>query len=214
MTKSKLWDIRRLPQDIGRLVCFWMPPVFRLKKIRPDGTPYKTPVRGGGILVSNHTSMLDPLLVGSAFWYRRVFFLAAKEVMRNPVIAFLCRGIGCIAIDRSTADLQAIKQSLSVLKAGRLLIVFAQGGIGEQVEQIKSGAVLMALQAGVPLVPMVLGTRPHWYARRPVIVGDAIDPAAFCTKKMPSMKDIETITEALLDELRRCQDSDKGASKS
>ncbi len=213
MTKSRLWDIRRLPQDIGRLVCFWMPLIFRLKKINPDGTPYKAKIRGGGVLVSNHTSMLDPLLVGNAVWYRRVFFLTAKEVMRNPVIAVLCRGIGCISIDRSAADLQAIKQSLAVLKAGRLLTVFAQGGIGEQVEQIKSGAVLMAMQAGVPLIPMILGERPHWYVRRPVIVGEAIDPTAFCTKKMPSMKDIETVTDALLAELRRCQDHEKESHK-
>ncbi len=209
MTKAKLWDIRRLPQDLGRLVCCWLPLAFRLKKRRPDGTPYKTILRGGGVLVSNHTCMIDPLLVGTAFWYRRVFFLAAKEVMRNPVIRVLCKGIGCISIDRGATDLQAIKQSLAVLKAGRLLTVFAQGGIGEQVEQIKSGAVLLAVQAGVPLIPMYVAKRPHPFARRPVIVGEPIDPTALCTKKMPSVKDIERITDALLAELCRCQDYDK-----
>lgn len=203
--RPKLWDIRRLPQDIGRLICFWMPLFFRLKRLRPDGTNYNETLREGGILVSNHTGMLDPLLVGTTFWYRRVFFLTAKEVMKSPVIALLCRGIGCIRIDRESTDLEAIKQSVSILKEGRLLTVFAQGGIGAHMEQIKSGAVLLALQAGVPLIPVYIGKRTRWYRSRPVVIGNTIDPTTLCTKKVPSVKDIGHITEVLFEELRRCQ---------
>ena len=204
--KSKLWDIRRFWQDLARITCAPLIPYFHLKKQTPDGQPLKERLQGGAILVANHSSMKDPLAVATAFWYRRVFFLTAKEVMDNPVKNLLLTGVGCVRIDRESADLEAIKRSVDILKAGRVLLIFPQGGIRNgQVDTIKSGAVLMALQAGVPIIPVHLGKRKAWYKARPVIVGNAVDPTEICQKKMPSVKDIEAITARLLEEMTRCQ---------
>lgn len=204
--KSKLWDIRRFPQDMARIVCAPLIPIFRLKKYTPDGDGFKTKLEGGAVIVANHTSLADPFLVGTAFWYRRIFFLAAKEVMDNPVKNTLLKGVGCIRIDRQSADLEAIKKAVGVLKAGRILLVFPQGGIEHgEMDDIKSGAVLLAMQAGVSIIPVHIGKRKQWFRSRPVIVGNVIDPAAICTKKIPSVKDIENVTARVFEEMTRCQ---------
>ena len=63
----------------------------------------------------------------------------------------------------------------------------------------------MALRAGVPIVPMHIMSRPRWYNRRTVVIGQTINPTDYCSKKMPSTADIKNITDALLAELNRCK---------
>ena len=204
--KSKIFSLKLLPLDIARFICGALIPILRLKRVRPDGTPYKEKLRGGAVIAANHTKFSDPFVVGTTFWYRRSFFFVAEAVMRNRFLAWLLRGAGAIKVEREKVDIEAIKKSVKVLKEGRLLIIFPQGAITqtENVESIKSGAALMALQAGVPILPMHICKKPHWYSRTRVVIGEKIDPAALCQKKMPSVADIQNITDALMNEMRRC----------
>ncbi len=206
-TKHLFFNFRQLPMDMARLVCAILIPIFRIKKITPEGDKYTEKIKGGAIIAANHTSFADPFIVGVSFWYRRLYFLVAEIVMQGKLRTWLLRGAGAIKIDRNIADIEAINKSVSKLKAGYLLAIFPQGGIRKEddVNTIKSGAVLMALRAGVPIVPMHIMSKPHWYTPRTVVVGQPIHPSDYCQKKMPSTADIKNITDALLVELNRCK---------
>ena len=198
--------LRKLPMDMARLVCIPLLLVFRMKVLTPEGEPYKNRIRGGAILAANHTSFADPFLVGVAFWYRRLFFLAAEAVMRGKLRAWLLKGVGAIKIDRNCADIEAIHKTVNVLKAGYLVSVFPQGSItgGEEIKALKSGAVFMALQAGVPIVPMHICPKKHWYNRRVTIVGNIINPRDYIKNKFPSTQDMEKVSNVLMEEMNRC----------
>lgn len=207
MKKHRLFNFKNIPMDIARLVCSILLPIFRVKRLTPDGKKYKNKISGGAIIASNHASYLDPFIVGVTFWYRRMHMLVAEVVMRNKLLSILIKGVGGIRIDRQCADINSINKAIEKLKAGYLLTIFPQGGIDRQdeIDSIKSGAVLMAFRAGVPIVPMNIVPRKHWYSRQVVIVGETINPKDFCTKKLPSTTDIKTVTEALMNELNRCK---------
>lgn len=202
-----LFHPKHIPMDMARLVSSVLLPIVRVKRLTPDGERYTKKIKGGAIVAANHTSFLDPFLAGITFWYRRMHFLVAEVVMGGKFRSWLLRGVGAIRIDRNGTDIEAINTCVKKLKAGFLLTMFPQGGIqrDDTVDTIKSGAVLMALRAGVPIVPMHILPRNRWYQRRTVIIGNAIDPQTFCKKKMPSTADIKAITEALATELQRCQ---------
>lgn len=204
--KTGLFSWKRLPMDIARLVCAPLLLVYRMKRLTPEGEKYRGRIRGGAIVAANHTSMADPFLVGVAVWYRRLFFLAAEVVMQGKLRSWLLKGVGAIRIDRNTADVEAIRNSVNVLKEGHLLAVFPQGGItaGEDVQSLKSGAVLIALQAGVPIVPMHIYPRKRWYSRRVVVIGNEVDPRKIIQKKFPSTADIEKVSQVLMEEMNRC----------
>lgn len=206
MKKAKLFDIKRFPMDLARLVCMPLLLIYRMKRITPEGKPYREKLRGGAILAANHTCFSDPFVAATAFWYRRAFFLVGEVVMKNPLIAFLLRGVGAIKVERGQVDIEAIKKSVNVLQNGRLLIVFPQGGIAnaDDMQSIKSGAAMIALQAGVPIVPMYICPKSHWYSRQQVIIGEMVDPGAICKKKMPSLADIQRITDTLMEQMQRC----------
>lgn len=199
--------LRRLAMDMARLVCLPLLLVYRMKRITPSGEKYRGKIRGGAIMAANHTSFSDPFLVGVAVWYRRLFFLAAEIVMKGKLRSALLRGVGAIRIDRNAADIDAIRKCVGVLKEGKLLCVFPQGGIqgNDGVESVKSGAVLIALQAGVPIIPMYICPKKRWYSRRVVVIGEAIDPKTLIQKKFPTTADIDRIAKLLLEEMARCK---------
>ena len=204
--KPKLFDLKRLPQDMARLVCLPLVLLLRPKRLTPEGERYKEKVKGGAILAANHTSFFDPFAVGVTFWYRRIFFFVAEVVMQGKFRPILLKGVGCIKVERSIADVEAIKKAIGILSEGRPLTVFPQGGISadEEVNSLKSGAVLMALRAGVPIIPMHIYKRNHWYERLRVVIGKTIYPNEMVTKKIPSTADIEKISKALMQEMNRC----------
>ncbi len=204
--KPALFHPKRLPMDIARLVCAPLLLWYRMKKRTPDGKKYTNRIRGGAILAVNHTSFSDPFLIGVTVWYRRLFFLAAEVVMQGKLRTWLLKGVGAIRIDRKGIDIEAIRKSVDVLKEGHLLAVFPQGGISEdaRIQSIKSGAVLIALQAGVPIIPVHIFPKKHTFSRRLAVIGDAIDPQKYIENKFPSTKDIETVSQVLMEEMNHC----------
>lgn len=193
--------------DAARIVCAVLIPILRIKKITPEGEKYKGRLSDGAIIAANHTSFADPFIVGVTFWYRRIFFLVAEVVLKNPVIAFLLKGVGTVKIDRNATDIEAVTKSVNLLKQGYPLLVFPQGGItdNDNVDALKSGSVLMAMRAGVPIIPIHIGQRAHWYNSLTVVIGEPVDPKSYTTKKMPSTADIATVTAALSQEMNRCK---------
>ena len=205
--KHFLFDIRLFPMDMARLLCSALVLVLRVKRLTPEGKKYTEKIKGGAIIAANHISFLDPFTVGVTFWYRRFYMLVADVVMSTKLKTILLKGVGAIKITREKTDIEAINKSVDVLKRGFLLAVFPQGAINreDEIDTVKSGAVLMALRAGVPIVPMHIAPKKHWYNRSIVIIGKTINPKEYCTKKMPSTADIQNITNVLAAELNRCK---------
>ncbi len=195
------------PMDAGRLVCSPLLLIYRHRRLGTDGKPYRSKIKGGAIIAANHTSFADPFLVGSTFWYRRLFCLTAKEVMKNGLRSLLLKGMGCIKIDREKSDLAAIRTSIALLKQQKLLCIFPQGGIQQQTEreQIKAGMILIALQAGVPIVPCYTAKRPHWWNRQIVVIGEPICCRDVCKTPMPSVSEIQTLSQVVFDHMKECK---------
>ncbi len=212
----RLFDFKHFPMDMARLVCSVLLPILRIKRRTPEGKKYTQKIKGGAIIAANHTSFSDPFIVGVTFWYRRLFFLVAEIVMQGKLRSLLLKGVGAIRIDRNNADIEAINKSVAKLKQGYLLTVFPQGEIHKQddIDTIKSGAVLMALRAGVPIIPMHILPRERWYNMRTVVIGKTINPKDYCQRKLPSTADIKNITDALINELNRCKSANSATNLS
>ncbi len=129
--------------------------LFRLSVIGND----RLPRTGAAVLVSNHVSWLDPILLPLAL-PRKPAFLAMEELWRMPVVGLVMRAWGRLAIplNREVADAPAFKGALRALKDGAFLIVFPEGGISPdgRLRPFHRGAALLAARAGVPLVPIAI----------------------------------------------------------
>lgn len=130
------------------------------------------PETGGGVVAINHVGYLDFALAGVPFWYghkRLVRFMAKEAVFRHPVSGPLMRGMKHIPVDRA-AGAGAYRAAVSALAGGELVGVFPEATISQSfcLKEFKSGAARMAVEAGVPIYPVVLwGSQRVWTKNRP-----------------------------------------------
>jgi 1-acyl-sn-glycerol-3-phosphate acyltransferase len=113
------------------------------------------PATGGALLVCNHVSGLDPLLMIAAC-KRPLRFLIAREEYERRWLHWLLKGVGCIPVDRKGRPEQALREALRVLQQGEVVALFPYGHIhldSEPPRRLKGGVIWLAQQAGVPVIP-------------------------------------------------------------
>ncbi|TVT21408.1 1-acyl-sn-glycerol-3-phosphate acyltransferase, partial [Amycolatopsis rhizosphaerae] len=139
-------------------------------KLRVEGGE-QVPRTGGAVIACNHVSYLDFIFcgLGAQPAGRLVRFMAKQEVFNHPVSGPLMRGMRHIPVDRK-AGKASYDEAVARLRAGEVVGVFPEATISPSftVAELKSGAVRMAAQAGVPLIPMaVWGGQRLWTKGRP-----------------------------------------------
>lgn len=112
------------------------------------------PETGAAILAANHRSFLDPVIIGVAV-RRPLHFMAKEELFRFRLFAWFLRAYQAFPVGRGRADLQAIKQAVSVLQEGELVLIFPEGtrGDGRRLGPAKPGIGLIAARSHAPVVP-------------------------------------------------------------
>lgn len=116
------------------------------------------PKTGGAILAANHIGYVDFIFDGFAAQpsKRLVRFMAKKEAFDNSVSGPIMRSLHHIAVDRSAGE-DSYKKAVDYARAGEIVGIFPEATISRsfEIKELKSGAVRMAAEAGVPLIPMV-----------------------------------------------------------
>jgi 1-acyl-sn-glycerol-3-phosphate acyltransferase len=126
----------------------------------------KIPRKGGAILAMNHIGYLDFALIGTAALptKRLVRFMAKKEIFNNKLAGPLMRGMHHINVDRDNGSASFVA-AMRALRSGEIVGIFPEGTISKsfEVKEIKSGAVRLAMGAGVPVIPAVIwGSQRIW----------------------------------------------------
>ena len=119
--------------------------------------PQRLPRNGPAILVCNHISGLDPLLIQSAC-PRLIVWMMASEYYEIKTMKWLFRAIDAIPVDRSGRDMAATRAALRALGEGRVLGIFPEGRIetSRDLLPFQSGVALLAIKTGVPVCPAYL----------------------------------------------------------
>ena len=143
------------------------------------GSQY-VPRTGGAVLAINHTSYLDFIFGGvpaDEQGHRYVRFMAKDSVFKHPVAGPLMRSMKHIPVDRS-AGADAYASAVASLRSGELVGVFPEATMSRSfdIKEFKTGAVRMAADAEVPLIPVIVwgGQRIFDYNHRDFTRGKAI----------------------------------------
>ena len=171
--------------------------LYRVKIIGKENIP-KT---GAAIICPNHVHFWDaPTIV--AYTKRKVNALAKEELFVNGFVKWLADQTGIYPIKRNSADLQAIKIALKVLKNDELLMLFPEGtrnGIAKGVKP-KNGAVVIAAKAGVPIIPIGVNGSFKPFSKITIKIGTPIDYSKY--KKEINNKELMTeLTQELMQEI-------------
>jgi len=165
-----------------------------LDRITP-GTTY--------VFVSNHQSIYDTPVVFASLPYQ-IRIIAKASLARFPVLGWHLRRGGHLFVDRKHPDRAGIlKRWRALVSEGLSLIIYAEGGrsMDGRVGRFKAGSFLLAIEAGLPVVPLaVIGTRevmPKGRLRTEpadvkLIIHDPIPPPALVA---PTVRDAKALAE-------------------
>ena len=127
-------------------------------KIKVKGGEH-IPREGGAVLASNHISYVDFIFDGFAAQpsKRLVRFMAKKDAFEHPVSGPLMRSYHHISVDRAAGE-QSLLDAIEYTKAGEIVGIFPEATISRSMEikELKTGAVRVAAEAGVPLIPIIV----------------------------------------------------------
>lgn len=189
--------IARAPCSPGQVVlfapayffvrCVWRAKVRRPFPLGPDE---------GAVVVSNHTSSADPFFVQ---WSCRkwMHWMVAREFTEHFLYGPLLRLAAVIAASRGGMDTAAMREAMRLASEGRLIGMFPEGRInmtGQLLLPVRPGAALIAMRAGVPIVPCYIRGAPFdrfppspitMPARVEIYFGDPIDPADIADSEDP-----------------------------
>jgi 1-acyl-sn-glycerol-3-phosphate acyltransferase len=116
------------------------------------------PTTGGLIVAGNHQTYIDPFWIGSKI-NRPVRFLAWDAAFSWPLVGPLMALFGAWPLNLEGKDPAPIRLSLQWVREGGAVVLFPEGGRGNpdgSMKKFKAGAVRMALEAGVPILPVTI----------------------------------------------------------
>ncbi len=175
------------------------------------------PATGPVLLVANHSSLLDPPLVGG-MTPRPVSFMAKAELFRVPLLGALISRLNARPVRREGADTGALRTSLRVLQDGGALLVFPEGTRGPEgtLRAPKPGVGMLAVLSGAQVVPvLVQGSGRAWprgqRLPRPARVTVTFGPArVFARRDAEGRKtDYEAVSREMMAAIARLRDTSR-----
>lgn len=148
MQDSGRWSLpEQVCVDMGRLL------VRLYFRFRVEGSDH-IPRRGGALVICNHPSYLEPMLVTLAL-PRPASHLAMRMPWRYPSAGYFLDLFGCIPIDPNESAVSAIRKMTAAVNQGRLLVVFPEGRLSDRgmMRRFHPGAARVALETHCPVIP-------------------------------------------------------------
>jgi 1-acyl-sn-glycerol-3-phosphate acyltransferase len=123
----------------------------------------RVPREGGCVIACNHYSWIDPPALGASC-PRTIYFMAKIEAHRVPGLGQLIRAFGTFPVRRGESDRDAVRTMRQIVKDGHALGLFVEGtrqrtGVPGEVQP---GAAMVAVQEGVPIVPVAVHGSYTW----------------------------------------------------
>jgi 1-acyl-sn-glycerol-3-phosphate acyltransferase len=159
-----IWLLYATQRLYGGLVFRW----------RCNNGPCPLPVDSGGLVVANHRSPIDPMMVwtnhhfrgdptGKSREVRVAGFLTASEFCDVPGLRWLVRTMRSIPVDRNGQDMAPTREALRRLKNGELVGLFPEGGInwGTRLRSANPGVAFLALKSKVKVYPVFIHDAPQ-----------------------------------------------------
>lgn len=169
----------------------------------------RVPESGPLLIVANHLSWYDPLLLGVVL-RRRVWFFTKSEIFRWPIIGAASKATGQIPVRRGESDRAALEKGLVYLKEGKALGIFPEGTVERKTTMIPAltGVGMLAMRSGAPVLPIAhTGTRKvlrsprWWFPRVTITIGEPYVPVL--PTGVPRKVGLQRVTDEMMFRIAR-----------
>lgn len=156
---------------------------------------------GACLFVANHTSALDaPAVVGAI--PRRIAILLKESLFHYPIVGQAFRLAGFIPVERGhDSAVVSLEKATQALRGGQSFLIYPEGTRSPdgRLQKFKKGAVVMAIKAGKPIVPVACSGAHRLMAKRSLVLHSgeilveflpAIDPTSYSMDRRDKLNDL------------------------
>jgi len=198
---------RGRPDYMYRVVRIVLTPIilllYRYRAIDVANVPEQGPV----LIAPNHFSFWDHFFV-AVLLRREVHFMAKSQLFKPPVIDFIINHGGVFPVRRGHRDQEAFITAHTIFERGGMVLMYAEGGRSRtgKLGEPKPGLGRLALEAGVPVVPVAIhGSEKVRNARRGIIPKITVqfgEPIDFPQVDHPSKEQSQDVAEQVFERIR------------
>lgn len=119
------------------------------------------PPPGPKIIMANHQSQLDICLFFTQLRNHDCCFVAKKPLFKIPFLGPAMKALGHVCVDQENPRqaMKAIEEAVAKAQAGQTVVIFPEGTRAfsfETLQEFQTGAMIMALKSGLPVVPVLI----------------------------------------------------------
>ncbi len=137
-------------------------------------------IKGGAIIISNHTAVFDYAVYLFVFFFRTLRTVMAEVLFQKQPLGTFLKMMGGIRVDREANEYGYMVKCEKILRDGGVLCVFPEGRLPKPGEDrplpFKPGAAYLALSTGVPVIPVYTNGSYFKKKRAEVMIGTPIYP--------------------------------------
>lgn len=185
----------------NRCVRYLGPFVHLVRPIKVIGR--ENMAEGAVLICANHSAMIDPIFIGLSYDINtHIHVFAKEELFSVPIISTMLRKLEMIPVDRNTADVNAIKTAMKILKEGEKVVIFPEGTrlAEHDSKAAKSGAVKLAERTGVPIQPVFVPRKKPIFKRTKIVFGKPYTIEKQKEKRTP--EEYAKLSEELMDKIK------------
>ncbi|MBR2742177.1 MAG: 1-acyl-sn-glycerol-3-phosphate acyltransferase [Clostridia bacterium] len=157
---------------------------------------------GGAIVCANHSTNLDPVLVGITV-PKQVHFMAKKELFEGRIRNYFMNILGAFPVSRGENDIKSMKTAIRVVKEGGVLGLFPEGTrntTGEELEA-KAGVGFIVAKTGRPVIPITIRSGVKFRSKVSITVGKAMSFSEYEGRKLTG-EDYRAISGLIMSKIR------------
>ena len=176
--------------------------MYRVKVVGKENLPKDT----AAVICANHVHYLDSACI-IATAKRKINVLAKDDLFEKGIAKWFAGVFGIYPVKRDSADMQAIKISLKLLKNKELLLIFPEGtrhGMEKGIKP-KNGPVIIAQKAGVPIIPIGIQGSFKIFRKVKINIGKPIT-LDVTKEQMKDKEFVDSITKNVMEEVKRLRD--------
>lgn len=158
------------------------------------------------MICSNHVHNSDPFYIVYSFQRTdKIWIMAKEEIKHYPVAGWLLQWLGFVIwVKRGKSDIGAVKACLKALKGNEKLLIFPEGTRHDEIGEGKTGAAMMAIRTGVPILPVYIAPDRIRWKKTKVYIGEPYMP--FQENRKATAADYEVVTQGIMEHIKAIRD--------
>ena len=179
--------------------------LFKKKIYFEDKQAQSRWIKGGALIITNHYHAMDYMVNMFLFPFRKLNVVVAEMIYhRSKWYHYGMKFFGGVRSDRDIKSMRFMDESVKVLRKGQLLQIFPEAATcdGRGLQFFKPSYILIALRAGVPIVPVVTDGNYGIFKRVHVLIGKKIYLSDYCLSENPTKDEIDEVNRIIFEKVK------------